>query len=76
MSDTTPEPLYSVAEAADLLLGPQAFAARHGRLSPENRELLAALDDHALWMILHDDDCEDDECTGCVDNPPTTGGAR
>ena len=38
-------------------------------------ELIAALDEHALWMILHHDECEDDDCVGCIDTP-TAGGAR
>ncbi|MBT2477583.1 hypothetical protein [Streptomyces sp. ISL-94] len=36
--------------------------------STNDRNLIAALDDHALWMILHHDECEDDECTGCIDS--------
>ena len=32
-------------------------------------ELITALDEHALWMILHHDECEDDTCEGCIDGP-------
>lgn len=44
-------------------------------LSPADRYLVAALDEHALWMILHHDECEDGECIGCIDTADA-GGAR
>jgi hypothetical protein len=44
-------------------------------LSPADRDLVAALDAHALWMILHHDECEDEQCIGCI-NTPAAGGAR
>jgi hypothetical protein len=45
--------------------------------SASDRELLAALDDHALWMILHYDECESDACEGCIDGPaPEAGESR
>ncbi|MCY0928368.1 hypothetical protein OTB20_19625 [Streptomyces sp. H27-H1] len=70
--DTNPEQLYTVAEASELLLSPQSSIARRGQLKPADRDLIAALDDHALWMILHHDECESDACTGCINEPAPT----
>ena len=38
-------------------------------MNARDLELIAALDDHALWMILHHDECKDGTCEGCIDNP-------
>ncbi|MFE2140255.1 hypothetical protein ACFXA3_00550 [Streptomyces sp. NPDC059456] len=38
-------------------------------MNARDLDLIAALDEHALWMILHHDECENDACTGCIDNP-------
>jgi len=44
-------------------------------MNPSDRELLAALLEHDAsgWIPeAHDDDCDDDSCTGCVQCPVAT----
>lgn len=36
-------------------------------MNDRDLELINALDEHALWMILHHDDCDTDYCEGCID---------